>query len=351
MTLTLVDDSLQSDDGGILGLSVVLFRPDPALFPAVHAEDEIVQCRHMRVQVFQGGLQALSTNWSAFTVFARNEHGQWEARPARDISPGERAHLDRISARTGHTAALVRNSPTKPSAGRPQLTVDLITPNTYFDLVAQVVQVLPAKQASMVSILLTDYTANLAIRVDPADFGLSSDHEHRLLLTSFWDNFATRAAALHPGQIIRVLNLRPRIIVEDGLGSGGLVAGLHGDRSNAEKIFLLSDDAIEAAAILARKRELFGGRPEPDTGSPTRRSPPRTPAVTTDHGASTGKGAGGSVDIARPHTRRPLLFDTQPERGEPGGLATATGDGRVAAPSTGMASKSPVRFHPLTSKP
>lgn len=341
MSMTVVDDSLRSDDAGVTGLSVVIFRPDPALFPAVHSEDEIVQCRHMRVQVFQGSLQALSTNWSAFTVFARNEQGRWVARPVREIGPGERSHLDRISARTGHTAALVRSSPTKPGTGRRQLTIDLVTPSTYFDLVAQVVHVLPAKQAQMTSVLLTDYTANLAIQVNPTDFELSPDYEHRLLLVAFWDNFAARAAALCPGQIIRVVNLRSKVVSEDGPGSGpgGLIAVLHGDRSSAEKIFLLANSTAEAVAILERRRELFGGWSEAATGSAVQRSPPRAPAV--GGGSPAGKGLTASASAARSGVRRPL-FDTQPEQEEVGGLAAAIGSGGRSA--------SPTKFHPLTSK-
>lgn len=352
--MTVVDDSLQLyDDDEVTGLSVVIFRSDPSLFPAVKSEDEIVQCRHMRVQVFQGGLQALSTNWSAFTVFARNEQGQWISRPPREISSGEEAQLDRISARTGHTAALVRSSPTKPSASRKQLTVDLIIPNIYFDLVAQVIHVLPAKQAQMMGVLLTDYTANPAIRVDPADFGLSSNYEHRLLLTAFWDNFAARAATLRPGQIIRVINLRPKIVFDEGPGSGGLVAVLHGDPSSTEKIFLLSDDLAEARTILERRKQLFGDQSELLTDFPTQRTPTK---ATIPSGTSRSPAGGRPINnsgIIKPVIRSSILFDTQPEQeGTSGLVAAIRNDDRLPrlVAISGGASVSPKKFHPLTSK-
>lgn len=358
MTMTVVDDSVQPfDDEEVAGLSVVIFRSDPSLFPAVHSEDEIVQCRHMRVQVFQGGLQALSTNWSAFTVFARNEQGQWISRPAREISQGEQSHLDRISARTGHTVALVRSSPTKPGASRKQVTIDLITPNIYFDLVAQVIHTLPAKQAQMTGVLLTDYTANLGIKVNPTDFGLSPDYEHRLLLTAFWDNFAARAAALRPGQIIRVINLRPKIIYDDGPGSGGLVAVLHGDPSSTEKIFLLSNDMTEARVILERRRELFGDQSELTVDLPTQQTPTKTTTTPSVTGRSP---AGGRIinnsGIIRPVSKRFMLFDTQPELEETSGLVTAirdddSGPRSATVVTVGGASVSPKKFHPLTSRP
>lgn len=273
MTMTVVDDSLYFENNdSASGLSVVIFKPDPSGFPDVRSEDEIVQFRHMKIQTFQGSLQALCAKWTAFTVFSRNERGQWVTRPERPVEPGEVMVLDRIAARTGHVAAVVRASPKKPQ-GRQTLTIDLLRPDVYFDLIAEVVAVLSPKPSQQ-TILLCDYTANAGIRVSPADFSLPADYEHRLMLTTFWDNFANKAGQLEEGQIIRVVNLRTKIISGGDLGSGGLIAVLHGDRSNAEKIFVVNPTSREAQVILERKKAIF----EPETelkalNSPIKRSP------------------------------------------------------------------------------
>ena len=267
MNLIVVDDSLHLDDAGAgagqaSGLSVVIFRPEPALFPAVWAEDEVVQFRHMRIQEFQGSLQALSTNWSAFTVFARTEDGGWIARPERPVEPEERHILDRLAARTGHTAAVVRSSPRKPAAAsRPLLTLDVLQPDLFFDLVAQVLRVLPSTRPGQSTLLLSDYTANPLIRLQPADFGLSPDLAHRLLLTTFWDGHADRAAALREGQFVKICNLRSKTITAPNsadASQGGLIAVLHGDRSRVDKIFPLPASSSEAKAILDRRAALLG---------------------------------------------------------------------------------------------
>lgn len=257
-----MDDSLQLEIGdSSAGFPVLIFKASEPLFPDVRAEDDIVQFRHMRIQSFQGSLQAISTNWSAFTTFSRDETGNWMARPARPVEAEECRMLNRISARTGHTAALVRTSPSKPSASRPTLTVDIIQPNTFFNLIAEVIRVIPTNRPSQVTALLTDYTANLGIRANPDHFDLSPDYEHRLLLTTFWDNFADRAAQLQEGQIIKVLNLRSKVIsspVDGDLSSAGLIAVLHGDHSNSEKILILDTTSPETFALNERKAALFG---------------------------------------------------------------------------------------------
>lgn len=277
MNLVVVDDSLSvGDTDENHGLSVSIFKPELALFPDVRAEDEIVQFRHMRIQVFQNVLQAISTNWSAFTVYARDESGQWIARPERSIEVEERATLDRIAARTGHAAAMVRSSPKKPQLNRKVLTVDLIRPDLYFDLVAQIVRILPSSRPSQACLLLADYTLNPELQTNPVSFNLSSNLEHRLLLTTLWDNFAEQSSRLREGQIIRIVNLRSKIIHvprEGDHSSGGLVGILHGDHSNSEKIFVQSNSTVEASTILERKRNLLGQ----DHISPTS-SPPRSPS-------------------------------------------------------------------------
>lgn len=259
MNLVVVDDSIATDEGDAEahGLSVIIFKPELSMFPDVRAEDEIVQFRHMRLQVFQNALQAISTNWSAFTVFVRGEDGKWAARPERRVEAEEGSTLDRIAARTGHTAALVRTSPRKPQPSRKLVTIELLRPDLYFDLVAQVVRILPQTRPNQLSLLLADYTLNPDIHTNPTSFGLSSDLEHCLLLTTVWDNFVDPASRLREGQIVRFLNLRSKIINaprEGDFSSGGLVGVLHGDHANAEKIIILSDTAAEAVVVLERRR-------------------------------------------------------------------------------------------------
>lgn len=291
MSMTVIDDSIHPDIGDTsTGLPVLIFRPEITLFPDVQAEDEIIQCRHVRIQTFQGTIQALSTCWSAFTVFYRDETGEWVARPSREVTDEERHILDRISARTGHTAAITRISPKKPSASRPTLSIDLIQPNTYFDLVAEVLRILPGSRPDQITILLTDYSANLQITANPDHFELSPDLEHRLLLTTFWDNYAVVATQLQEGQILRILNLRSKVIngissegelSSDG-SSSGLIAVLHGDRFNSQKVFLLDATSNEARIIEERKQALFGTRSSLTSNTPTKQppSPSRSPLRT-----------------------------------------------------------------------
>lgn len=267
MSIVVVDDSItvpeaSSDRGEVGGLSVSIFKPETSLFPPVQSEDEIVQFRHMRIQTFQSSLQAVSTNWSAFTVFSRDEDGQWIAKPSRPVLEEERHILDRIAARTGHTAAVVRTSPKKPQLVRQLLTVDILQTASFFDLVAEVVHILSSsKNSSQRSVLLCDYTVNPLIGINPLDFDLPSEYEHRLLLTTFWDNFVSRIEGLREGQIVRLLNLRSKMLPATSdfdPQRSGLIAVMHGDRFNQEKIFVLPTTDPQAQAIIKRKEALLG---------------------------------------------------------------------------------------------
>lgn len=262
MTLTVIDDSLgTTSNQSLAGLSVVIFKSDPSLFPDVQSVGEVVQFRHMRIQNFQSALQAVSTNWTAYTVFSRDARGEWQSRPpAAALESSVAEILDRISTASLLPHGVALQSPKKSSSSRRLLTIDQLESDLYFDLVAQVVKVLPSTRPSQLTIVLSDFTANPLIKTDPAHFDLPPQYAHRLLLTTFWDNFSDHAAQLREGQFVKINNLRAKKISapSDGdLSSGGLVAILHGDRSNTEKIFHLPPTSGEVAILNCRYQEFL----------------------------------------------------------------------------------------------
>ena len=101
-----LDDSVESTAQARNALLVQMFYPKTAnVFQTSGSVGDIVQFRHMRVQTYQSGLQAISTNRSAYTVFY-SKHEQWACRPERPVTVLEAQTLDQIDAASGKENSL-----------------------------------------------------------------------------------------------------------------------------------------------------------------------------------------------------------------------------------------------------
>lgn len=203
--------------------------------------------------MFENCLQALSTNWSAFTVFHQVSDGTWIADPEHPINDTELAVLQRLTAKQRPTAP---SSPSKRSS-RPTLRISQMIPHQFCDFVGRVVKVYPAvstegpdegKGVTRVVIVLTDYTENRQVSANTDAMEIDPRLCSSALAVTCWDNQAAFAGQLSQGQAVLITNLHVR------MSDGSLVAALHGDER--PHISALPEGCAEAIA-LDRARAAF----------------------------------------------------------------------------------------------
>jgi hypothetical protein len=247
MTMIVTDETVANEpaeEGGEPdGLSVNLFRPNPRDFPDIQrvglADGDIIQLRHVRVQRYQNHLQAISARWSAWTVFHREEStGQWKCRPEREIGAIEVARLDELEEGLKNLKNLKTGGDGEPQAKRrkrPTLTVAEVVPGTYFDLIAEVKEVMaPPPEPGHRNLILRDYTAHSICGPN--------------LLCTFWDQYADQAARFEPGDLVHVRNLLPKLL------DANLVAVLHGDAAGNHVAKLTSSSPLVLELIKRKER-------------------------------------------------------------------------------------------------
>ena len=234
MTLVVVDDLVvegELEDG----LSVSIFRPALEMFPMVNGVGDIIQFRHMKIQMFDNCLQAISTNWSAWTVFYQ-KNGEWRAHPEHPISTTELEVLTRLTSREGEKGA-APDSPIKNK--RATLRISELEPKLFFNFVGRVIKTFPKNRDDQIHLVLTDYTENKQINASTEE--LDSMFKFAGLGTTFWDNHVEVASRLEVGDTVRIDNLHARLY------DGSLVASLHGD--SRAKITVLEKDSSEARTM------------------------------------------------------------------------------------------------------
>lgn len=235
MTLIVVDDSTTETDLGN-GLSVSIFRPALEMLPKINAIGNVVQFRHMRIQMFDNCLQAISTNWSAWTVFYQ-ENKEWRAHPEHPIGATELAVLTRLTAQEEGKDTISGGSPLKTK--RPVLKLSELEPKIFFNFIGRVIKAFPRTREDQLHLVLTDYTENKQINATIDDF----DTMFRFagLSVTFWDNQVEVAQGLKVGDTVRIENMHARLY------DGSLVAALHGD--TRARITVLGGDSAEARGL------------------------------------------------------------------------------------------------------
>ena len=240
MTLVVVDDSIPETALGD-GLSISIFRPALEMLPRVNGVGDVVQFRHMKIQMFDNCLQAISTNWSAWTVFYQ-ENKEWKAHPQHSISVTELAVLTRLTSQ--EKGALSEGSPLR--SKRPVLKLSELEPKIFFDFIGRVIKTFPKTRDDQLHLVVTDYTENKQINATIDDF--DSIFRFTGLSVTFWDNQVEAACQLKVGDTVCIENMHAR------LHDGSLVAVLHGD--TRAKITVLERDSIEAI-VLDKARDVF----------------------------------------------------------------------------------------------
>lgn len=290
MSIVVTDDSILKDKPsfGISdaeGIVVNLFRPSLSDFPAVDESSvgrDIVQFRHLRIQRYQESLQGITTKWSAWTVFRKNESGQWTAKPERFINDTEIEHLNTLEAALSGTLGPIGDgseesfSPMEKRAKKRSLqTISQVEPNTFFDLVAEVSQHLPSNHANCESLGLIDYTTD--------------DN----MMVSFWDNHAETVRSLEVGTLILVKGLHAQLAPD-----GRIAAALHGldarrheyqNKNGANSIKVIFEQSPLAADLIRRRERasegLVAARQVEDLEPKqiVKQAPPVEPAPTAIH--------------------------------------------------------------------
>lgn len=259
MSLVVTDDSVASlrpdaAESEADGMIINMFRPSLADFPEIDEESagrDIIQFRHFRIQQYQSQLQAITTKWSACTVFRRDGEGQWMARPERDIRPQERQDLDALERAlnsrrgTSEQSSNPSQSPEPDSYAsgkrikrRSMQTIAQIESQTFFDLIAQVQQHILSSQSNCEALLLEDYSTP-----EP-------------LMVSFWDNFAEEARGLKEGDLVVIKGLHAQMASD-----GRMMASMHGDPEArfGNKIKSVPAGSPLAAELLRRKERAMEG--------------------------------------------------------------------------------------------
>jgi len=248
------EDANGSEPSGIV---INIFRPNLNDFPQTSestCNQDYLQLRHFRIQNYQSQFQALSTHWSAWTVFRRDKKGQWVALPERAVSPAEIESLNGLDralkdgngrlSMTEHSVASSL-SPEKKKRARVQRTIAQVTEDYdeagyYFDLLAEVQDSLPDRSNGQQCLYLADYSAQ---------------HQEPFLV-SFWDNFAEDTEEYRAGDLIYITGLHAQRV------DGRIMAALHGnDKAGAssrsmKKVPLRSTTAQD---LLRRKERMEEG--------------------------------------------------------------------------------------------
>jgi hypothetical protein len=228
MNIVVSDESIQSAEDPDAGIGVNIFLANLEKFPQIEELGEVVQFRHCKIQHYQGAVQALSSKWSAYTVFYKDPAtGNWKSRPEGPISENELKELERFQGIAtlpfDEESAAIRP---KVRRRRELQTINQIAESHhFFDLIAEVVNV-PFSRASdsRFTLNVTDYTLNPLLR----DWHGSEELlvEKKMVLTvTLWDNYATSGERLNlmPGDILHIQNLVSKL--NDDL----LEAALHGE--------------------------------------------------------------------------------------------------------------------------
>lgn len=205
------------------------------------------------MQLFENCLQAISTNWSAFTVFHQIKEDVWIADPEHPISDTELAVLQKLTAKQ---KPALSSSPSK-KASRPALRISQMIPHQFCDFVGRVVKVYPTvniesldegKGAKKVVLVLTDYTESRQISANTDAMEIDPRLCSSALAITCWDNQVPFAAQLSQGLAVLITNLHVRV------SDGSLFASLHGDERS--HISVLPEGCAEVIA-LDRARAAF----------------------------------------------------------------------------------------------
>lgn len=257
MNIVVSDESIQSAEDPDAGIGVNIFLADLEKFPQIEELGEVVQFRHCRIQHYQGAIQALSSKWSAYTVFYKDPAtGNWKSRPEGPISENELKDLERFEGRAALELSDEQSATIRPKVRRRrelQTINQIVDSHHFFDLVAEVVDV-PFSRASdsRFTLHVTDYTVNPLLR----DWYGSEEllAEKKMVLTvTLWDNYATAGERLNlaPGDFLHIQNLVSKL--NDDL----LEAALHGETDGrTDKVKKIPENSPLVQELLKRKQRL-----------------------------------------------------------------------------------------------
>lgn len=238
MHLVVVDDSLSSNTDinspSPSGFLVTIFRKHPSEFPLVQGIGDIVQFRHVRVQVYQSTLQAISTNWSAFTVF-RKHNDNWLVLPQRPVLPEEWDAVKSIAEMSVGPSALPAHinpaaEPVMTQFKHPRLDIGDIKPHVFFSGVYKILHIYKPAADNQRTLLICDYTENELIDIDVSRYNLPEYMTKAALPLTVWDNFAAEVDQLkiESEDFVYFDNLTTKM-TRNSDGTSTLTASLHGD--------------------------------------------------------------------------------------------------------------------------
>lgn len=100
MSLVVMDDSIQMGNDPLAGISVNIFKRALDEFPDAPGgllPGDVLQFRRFRIQHYNGNMQAVSTKWSAVTVFRKGCDGWvlYDAEP-RQITSVEEEAIEKV---------------------------------------------------------------------------------------------------------------------------------------------------------------------------------------------------------------------------------------------------------------
>lgn len=239
MSMVLEDDSICSGGEADKGLLVNFFNRQVSCLPQVEQVGQIIECRRFKLQSYQNRVQAISTNYCSFSVFAPSANGKgWSVKRSHEktVEPSEEEiEICNSLLNNNNNNGISTTSTSMLASSRPSLRVeDIKTQNIYFDWVAQVVKGPLEGDKNVETYILTDFTKTpfeAYCRIDSVNLPSSI-----LVPVTFWDNYADEARLdLREGMVVRVENLRSKLV------NNSLSFVLHGDPSQIRKITICQE--------------------------------------------------------------------------------------------------------------
>ncbi|RIA88321.1 hypothetical protein C1645_877472 [Glomus cerebriforme] len=246
-SLVLVDPSIPNN---VKGISVNIFRSRLEHLPDLSVGSIFVG-KHLRINMFHETTQLVATKEeSTFKVICDI------TKPNQQFPFNMQQHAKEIMAYANYLRRWCTSS-SNPKVGnyipsRQRRRIEELSPNIFFDLIAEVVMVYPA--ANAVDLYVTDFTENQLLgnreyRTN-TPYGLCS---RSILQITLWDEHAEDGEDLRIGTFVLLQNLHAK-----NNANGDLVAALHGDRERRrKKIIVLEKNDMEIANIIRRRNAYY----------------------------------------------------------------------------------------------